>query len=156
MYSQLKTCSLDSSGFDFLSAVSAGRRDEHCSRDCAMSSIVHLSSGRACSSSVKGPCLVRVSSSTLAQEDSSMATKGERKTKDKWFSISFKYWSNIHDPVIQYFIGYNFANDRTRLRPLKTTSNVKLQLSNIIAKSLEIKKWLRSKITFNNWHNKLL
>lgn len=79
IYSQLKTCSLDFSGFDFLSASSAGKRDEQCSRDCAMSSIVHLSSGRACSSSVNGPCLVRVSSSTLAQEDSSMATKGGEK-----------------------------------------------------------------------------
>lgn len=44
-----------------------------------MSSIVHLSSGRACSSSVNGPCLVRVSSRTLAQEESSTATKGEKK-----------------------------------------------------------------------------
>lgn len=43
-----------------------------------MSSIVHLSSGRACSSSVNGPCLVRVSSSTLAQEESSTATRGEK------------------------------------------------------------------------------
>lgn len=80
-HSQLKTCPLDSSGFDFLRANSAGRRDEQCSRDCAMSPIVHLSSGRACSSSVNGPCLVRVSSSTLAQEESSTATKGVKKGK---------------------------------------------------------------------------
>ena len=69
--------------FDFLSASSAGRRDEHRSRDCAMSSIVHLSSDKACSSRVNGPCLVRVSSSTLAQEESSVATKGEKKMHDK-------------------------------------------------------------------------
>ena len=69
--------------FDFLSASSAGKRDEHRSRDCAMSSIVHLSSGRACSSRVNGPCLVRVSSSTLAQEESSVATKRKKKMHDK-------------------------------------------------------------------------
>lgn len=72
---QLKTFSLDSSGFGFLRANSVGRRDEQCSTDCAMASMVHLSSGRACSSRVNGPCLVRVSSSTLAQEDNSTATK---------------------------------------------------------------------------------
>lgn len=72
IYPQLITWSLELSDFSFLNVSSSGRRDVQRSRDCSMSSMVHLSSGRACCASVKGPCLVRVSSSTLAQEESSL------------------------------------------------------------------------------------
>lgn len=72
MYPQLKAWSLDGSDLDFLNVSSSGRRDVQRLRDCAMSLMVHLSSGSACCASVKGPCLVRVSSSTVAQEESSL------------------------------------------------------------------------------------
>lgn len=73
--SQLTAVSSGCSVLNFLWDGSPGRRDMQCSKDRAISSIVHLSSWSACSSSVNGPCLVRVSSCMLAQVESSTVQK---------------------------------------------------------------------------------
>lgn len=100
-----------------------------------MSSMVHLSSGRACSSSVKGPCLVRVSSSTLAQEESSTATKGEKEIHQ------------ISDSTAQSTVSSESAQDHSKGKCNKPT---------LRTKSTELKQRSNSKILFSNSPYKLL